>query len=80
MMGGSVRHCQPLNDNPRNPYCKGVEGLLESYKTTLNNGKVFKLIFSSKLILQKLPVFSQNSSFFHRNYFVKNEIPLDVVN
>ena len=32
-----MRHCHPLNDNPRNPYCKGVEGLLESYKDTLNN-------------------------------------------
>ena len=44
MMGGSVRDCHPLNDDPRNPYCKGVEGLLESYKTTLNNGKIFKLL------------------------------------
>ena len=37
-LGGIVRHCHPLNDNPRNPYCRGVEGLLESYKATLNNG------------------------------------------
>ena len=37
-LGGVVRHCYPLNDNPRNPYCKGVEGLLEGYKNTLNNG------------------------------------------
>ena len=38
-VGGMVRHCHPLNDNPKDPYCRGVEGLLESYKTTLNNGE-----------------------------------------
>ena len=39
-LGGVVRHCYPLNDNPRNPYCKGVEGLLDGYKATLNNGNI----------------------------------------
>ena len=39
-LGGVVRHCYPLNDNPRNPYCKGVEGLLDGYKATLNNGNL----------------------------------------
>ena len=31
-----IRHCFPLNENPRNPYCRGVEGLLENYINTLN--------------------------------------------
>ena len=37
-MGGVVRHCFPLNDNPKNPYSKGIDELLDSYKTTLENG------------------------------------------
>ena len=31
-----VRHCFPLTGDPHNPYCRGVEGLLENYITTLN--------------------------------------------
>ena len=31
-----VKHCFPLNDNPRSPYCRGLEGLLESYTASLN--------------------------------------------
>ena len=37
-VGGVVSHCFPLNGNSRNPYCKGVEGLVSSYMDTLNSG------------------------------------------
>jgi len=36
-VGGAVSHCFPLNGNARNPYCKGVEGLVNSYIDTLNS-------------------------------------------
>jgi len=32
---GSINHCFPLNGNSRNPYCKGVDGLVASYMETL---------------------------------------------
>merc|ERR1719433_1154701 len=35
-VGGTVRHCFPLNGDPRNPYCRGVEGLMEHYINSLN--------------------------------------------
>jgi len=35
-MGGAVSHCFPLNGDARNPYCKGVEGLVNSYMDCLN--------------------------------------------
>ena len=35
-VGGEIRHCFPLNEDPRNPYCRGVEGLLQNYINTLN--------------------------------------------
>ena len=35
-VGGEVRHCFPLNGDQDNPYCRGVEGLLENYINTLN--------------------------------------------
>ena len=37
-VGGVVSHCFPLNGHARNPYCKGVEGLVSSYMDTLNKG------------------------------------------
>ena len=37
-VGGVVSHCFPLNGHARNPYCKGVEGLVSSYMDTLNTG------------------------------------------
>ena len=74
MMGGSVRHCHPLNDDPRNPYCKGVEGLLESYKTTLNNGKIFKLFW--KIASANVPFYDIILfSILQRNSIIRNEIP-----
>ena len=37
-VGGAVNHCFPLNGDERNPYCKGVEGLVNSYMNCLNSG------------------------------------------
>ena len=37
-MGGAVSHCFPLNGDARNPYCRGVEGLVNSYMDCLNKG------------------------------------------
>ena len=37
-VGGVVNHCFPLNGDARNPYCKGVEGLVNSYMNSLNSG------------------------------------------
>jgi len=36
-VGGVVNHCFPLNGDARNPYCKGVEGLVNSYMNSLNS-------------------------------------------
>ena len=37
-IGGVVSQCFPLNGNARNPYCKGVDGLVDSYMDTLKSG------------------------------------------
>jgi len=37
-VGGSVSHCFPLNGNSRDPYSKGVEGLVKSYLEVLDKG------------------------------------------
>ena len=44
MIRGCVDHCYPLNDNPRNPYCRGVDELLQCYKNTLEKGRYWILI------------------------------------
>jgi len=36
-IGGVVSQCFPLNGNARNPYCKGVDGLVDSYMDTLKS-------------------------------------------
>ena len=38
-----MSHCFPLNGNQNNPYCKGVEGLVNSYMETLSSGTRFTI-------------------------------------
>ncbi|KAK2160903.1 hypothetical protein LSH36_125g04042 [Paralvinella palmiformis] len=33
---GAISHCFPLNDQPSNPYCKSIDGVLDAYKSTLD--------------------------------------------
>ena len=34
-MGGQVSHEFALNGNPSNPYCVGIQGVVEAYHTAL---------------------------------------------
>eukprot|EP01155_Anaeramoeba_flamelloides_P000840 Anaeramoba_flamelloidesa1053723_867.p2 GENE.a1053723_867~~a1053723_867.p2 ORF type:complete len:227 (+),score=35.38 a1053723_867:931-1611(+) len=35
-IGGQVSHCFPLTGNQQNPYCMGVQGLLQAYLNSFN--------------------------------------------
>lgn len=37
-VGGRVSHCFPLNGNSRDPYCLGIEGVIDAYYDSLENG------------------------------------------
>ena len=38
-VNGRVSHCFPLNGNSRDPYCQGVEGVVDAYYDSLEHGK-----------------------------------------
>ena len=39
LVNGRPSHCFPLNGNPRNPRCRGSEGVLQAYYDSLDAGK-----------------------------------------
>ena len=39
LVNGRVRHCFPLNGNPRQPQCRGIEGVVQAYYHSLQNGE-----------------------------------------
>ncbi len=38
LVNGRVRHCFPLNGNTRQPQCRGIEGVIDAYYHSLENG------------------------------------------
>ena len=39
-VNGKTSHCFPLNGNSRDPYCFGVDGIVEAYYSSLEHGKI----------------------------------------
>ena len=39
MVNNRVSHCFPLNGNSREPYCYGINGVIEAYYDSLANGE-----------------------------------------
>ena len=37
----NVDHCFPLNCNPNGPKINGIDGILQAYRTVLNNCQLF---------------------------------------
>ena len=37
----NVDHCFPLNCNPNGPEINGIDGILQAYRTVLNNCQLF---------------------------------------
>lgn len=53
-----VSHLFFLNFDPQNPFCKGVEGILEAYQQALRKGDTFDLILPIQLFqIVKRPFF-----------------------
>ena len=44
LVNGRVRHCFPLNGNPRQPQCRGIEGVIQAYYHSLQNGEALSQI------------------------------------
>ena len=40
LVGGRTSHCFPLNGRSRDPYCRGVDGLVSAYLESLREGKI----------------------------------------
>ena len=38
MVNGRTSHCFPLNGNSRDPYCYGIEGIIDAYYSSLEHG------------------------------------------
>ena len=38
-VNGRTSHCFPLNGNSRDPYCYGIEGIIDAYYSSLEHGK-----------------------------------------
>ena len=39
-VNGRVSHCFPLNGKSRDPYCQGIDGVVNAYYDSLAHGKV----------------------------------------
>ena len=39
VVNGRVSHCFPLNGKSREPYCQGIDGVINAYYDSLENGK-----------------------------------------
>ena len=46
-MNGRVSHCFPLNGKSRDPYCQGIDGVVNAYYDSLAHGKVIKGAFNN---------------------------------
>ena len=55
-MNGRVSHCFPLNGKSRDPYCQGIDGVVNAYYDSLAHGKGIKGAFNS-YVDQVLPNF-----------------------
>ena len=42
-VNGRTSHCFPLNGNSRDPYCYGIEGIIDAYYSSLEHGKLVVL-------------------------------------
>ena len=42
LVNGRVRHCFPLNGNPRQPQCRDIEGVVQAYYHSLQNGEAVR--------------------------------------
>ena len=45
-VNGRVSHCFPLNGNSRDPYCQGIEGVVDAYYDSLKHGILMNQLFS----------------------------------
>ena len=48
-VNGRVSHCFPLNGNSRDPYCRGIEGVVDAYYESLRHGKYTNIMPLKKL-------------------------------
>ena len=48
-VNGRVSHCFPLNGNSRDPYCRGIEGVVDAYYESLRHGKYINIMPLKKL-------------------------------
>ena len=39
-VNGRVSHCFPLNGKSRDPYCQGIDGVINAYYDSLAHGKM----------------------------------------
>ena len=42
-VNGRTSHCFPLNGNSRDPYCYGIEGIIDAYYSSLEHGKLMRI-------------------------------------
>ena len=64
IVNGRVSHCFPLNGKSREPYCQGIDGVVNAYYDSLENGTYFKLFtyrLDRQVLCSKIAP-SQNSS------------------
>ena len=77
-MNGRVSHCFPLNGKSRDPYCQGIDGVVNAYYDSLAHGKVIKGAFNS-YVDQVLPNFDhlppplEVDNCGHFTYFVSRD-------
>ena len=52
MVNGRTSHCFPLNGNSRDPYCYGIEGIIDAYYSSLEHGMF--VIFNNNFRINSL--------------------------
>ena len=55
-VNGRVSHCFPLNGNSRDPYCQGIEGVVDAYYDSLKHGNesLVSLLLNLLIVLSKI--------------------------
>ena len=51
-VNGRTSHCFPLNGNSRDPYCYGIEGIIDAYYSSLEHGKSLRNSPTKQIELQ----------------------------
>ena len=76
-VNGRVSHCFPLNGNSRDPYCRGIEGVVDAYYESLRHGKYINIMPLKKLKaiqFQKwLEILTSQCVFLENNFLRSNQ-------